>query len=147
MPSPAMKSAARAWLKPVARTLTLAWLESLTIRRDPVILAMILLIPTLQIALFGYAIRPLAGVAPVAIARTEKDADTVKLLEDSGAFRVVVDGLSKEEALAKVRTQEALIAIVIPSQSGDESASLLDDESITIFVDDSEPARSESALS
>jgi ABC-2 type transport system permease protein len=142
-----MKSAVRACLKPAARTLTLAWLESVTVRRDPVILAMILLIPTLQIALFGYAIRPLAGVAPVAIARTEKDADTVKLLEDSGAFRVVADGLSKEEALAKVRTQEALIAIVIPSQSGDESASLLDDESITIFVDDSEPARSESALS
>ena len=121
MPSPAMKSAVRAWLKPAARTLTLAWLESLTIRRDPVILAMILLIPTLQIALFGYAIRPLAGVAPVAIARMEKDADILKLLKDSGAFRVVADGLTKEEALAKVRTQEALIAIVIPSQSGDES--------------------------
>jgi ABC-2 type transport system permease protein len=146
-----MKSAARAWLKPAARTLTLAWLESLTIRRDPVILAMILLIPKLQIALFGYAIRPLAGVAPVAIARMEKDADVLKLLKDSGVFRVVADGLTKEEALAKVRTREALIAIVIPSQTGgeskDESVSALADESITIFVDDSEPARSDPALS
>ena len=48
----------------VRRSLTLAWLESLTIRRDPIILAMILLIPTLQIALFGYALRPFGGEYP-----------------------------------------------------------------------------------
>ena len=66
-----MSLSPRAWLQPMIRTLTLAWLESLTIRRDPVILSMVLLIPTLQIVLFGYALRPLGGAVPVVIARAE----------------------------------------------------------------------------
>ncbi|HEY1866562.1 MAG TPA: ABC transporter permease [Candidatus Acidoferrales bacterium] len=122
----------------LARTLTIAWLESLAIRRDPVILAMILLIPTLQIALFGYAIRPLGGEATVVIARAEKDPAALDLLGDSGSFRVVADGLSKDEALAKLRAQEALIAVVVPPAKSAEA--------MTVYVDDTDPARSDPPL-
>lgn len=147
-----MKPPRRLWLRPAARTLTLAWLESLTIRRDPVILAMILLIPTLQIALFGYAIRPLASEVPVVIARSEKDRAALDLLKDSGVFRVAADGLTKEEALARVRRQEALIAIVIPPPAAggpkdQPAASASDDGAVTVFVDDSDPVLSNPALS
>lgn len=136
-----LPSERRPWFRPVARTLTLAWLESLTIRRDPVILAMILLIPTLQIALFGYAIRPLSGAVPVVVARADPDPAVVNLLRDSGAFRVVADGLTREDALAKVRTQTALIAIVIPPPGAPG------DGAVQVFVDDSDPVRADPALS
>ena len=121
-----------------ARTATIAWLESLTIRRDPVILAMILLIPTLQIALFGYAIRPLGGETTVVIARAEKVPAALDLLGDSDSFRVEADGISREEALAQVRAQKALIALIVPSANSREA--------MTVYVDDTDPARSDPAL-
>ena len=147
-----MPSTDHAWRQPVARTLTLAWLESLTIRRDPVILAMILLIPTLQIVLFGYAIRPLSGEAPVVIARVETDPALVNLLRDSGAFRVVADGLSRDAALARLRAQDALIAIVIPpplpAADRDKTAptATTGDDAVRVIVDDSDLVRTDPAL-
>ena len=144
----------RAWLRPVRRTLTLAWLESLTIRRDPVILAMILLIPTLQVALFGYAIRPLSGAVPIVIARTERDPALVNLLRDSGAFRVVADGLTPAGALAALRSQEALIALVIPPSApagdgpkGNATPAAGEDGAVRVLVDDSDPVLTDPALS
>ena len=89
-----MSSLDRPWHQSVVRALTLAWLESLTIRRDPVILVMILVVPTLQVALFGYALRPIGGPAPVVLARVDKDPAALQLLEKSGDFRVLADGLS-----------------------------------------------------
>ncbi len=143
-----MQPTDRAWRRPVARTLTLAWLESLTIRRDPVILAMILVIPTLQIALFGYAIRPLSGEVPVALARVETDPALVNLLRDSGVFRVAADGLTRDAALARLRAQDALIAVVIPPPPPqDQPAPAADDGAVQVFVDDSDPVRTDPALS
>jgi ABC-2 type transport system permease protein len=137
-----MNSLDRPWHQSVVRALTLAWLESLTIRRDPVILVMILVIPTLQVALFGYALRPLGGAAPVVLARVDKDPAALQLLEESGDFRVVADGLSKEEALARLHRQEALVAIVVsPSNASTGVAA------VTVYVDDSDPVRSNPALS
>src|SRR6201984_1700023 len=101
----------------VRRSLTLAWLESLTIRRDPIILAMILLIPTLQIALFGYALRPFGGEVPVAIARAEGDRATLALFKDNGDFKIVADGLNRETALAEVKNGKALMGVVVPPAS------------------------------
>ena len=123
------------------RTLTLAWLESLAIRRDRVILAMILLVPALQVALFGYALRPLGGAAPVVIARAEPSPAPAELLGESRDFRVLADGLSKEAALARVRSGEALIAVVVPPAGAGA------DERTTAYVDDSDPARSNPVLS
>ena len=127
-------------MKTLARTLTVAWLESLAIRRDPVILAMILVVPALQIVLFGYALRPLGGPVPVVIARAEPDPAARDALQKSGDFRVVADGLSRGDALARVRRQEALLAVVIPGKEDK-------DEAVTVYADDSDPARSGPALS
>ena len=137
-----MKSLNPSWHRPVIRTLTLAWLESLAIRRDPVILVMLLVLPTLQVALFGYALRPLGGPAPVAIARADKDPTLLNLLEKSGDFRVVADGLSKQEALARLGHQEALVAIVFPPPDAPAGT-----EAVTVYADGSDPVRSNPALS
>src|ERR1700747_3254685 len=119
----------------VRRSLTLAWLESLTIRRDPIILAMILLIPTLQIALFGYALRPFGGEVPVVIARAEDDRATLALFKDNGDFKIVADGLSREAALAAVKNGTALIGIVEGKESGGPKAGV---NPLTLYVDDSD---------
>ena len=128
----------------VRRSLTLAWLESLTIRRDPIILAMILLIPTLQIALFGYALRPFGGEVPVAIARAEDDRATLALFKDNGDFKIVADGLNRETALAEVKNGKALMGVVVPPAS---EASETKDDSLTVYVDDSDWIRANPALS
>ncbi|MBV9489108.1 MAG: ABC transporter permease [Verrucomicrobia bacterium] len=137
-----MKSLYSHWHRSVVRTLTLAWLESLAIRRDPVILAMILVVPTLQVVLFGYALRPLGGAVLVVVARTDKDPALLNLLEKWGDFRVVADGLSKEEALTRLRRQEALVAIVVHPPDASAGAG-----TVTVYADDSDPARSNPALS
>ncbi len=137
-----MSSLDRPWHQSVVRALTLAWLESLTIRRDPVILVMILVVPTLQVALFGYALRPIGGPAPVVLARVDKDPAALQLLEKSGDFRVLADGLSKEEALARLRRQQALAAIVVRPPNASTGAI-----AVTVYADDSDPVRSNPALS
>ena len=137
-----MNSLDHPWHQSVVRALTLAWLESLTIRRDPVILVMILVVPTLQVALFGYALRPLGGAATVVLARTDKDPAALQLLEKPGDFRVVADGLSKEEALVRLRRQEALVAIVVSPPNASTGA-----VAVTVYADDSDPVRSNPALS
>jgi ABC-2 type transport system permease protein len=137
-----MSSLDRPWHQSVVRALTLAWLETLTIRRDPVILVMILVVPTLQVALFGYALRPIGGPAPVVLARVDKDPAALQLLEKSGDFRVLADGLSKEEALARLRRQEALVAIVVRPPNASTGAI-----AVTVYADDSDPVRSNPALS
>ncbi len=137
-----MSSLDRPWHQSVVRALTLAWLESLTIRRDPVILVMILVVPTLQVALFGYALRPIGGPAPVVLARVDKDPAALQLLEKSGDFRVLADGLSKEEALARLRRQQALVAIVVRPPNASTGAI-----AVTVYADDSDPVRSNPALS
>jgi ABC-2 type transport system permease protein len=137
-----MKSLHSLWHRSLVRTLTLAWLESLAIRRDPVILAMILVVPTLQVVLFGYALRPLGGPAPVVISRLDQDPAELDLLEKSGDFRVVADGLSREEALTRLRRQEALIAIVVRPANALAGAA-----AVTVYADDSDPVRSNPALS
>jgi hypothetical protein len=137
-----MKSLHSLWHRSLVRTLTLAWLESLAIRRDPVILAMILVVPTLQVVLFGYALRPLGGPAPVVISRLDQDPAELDLLEKSGDFRVVADGLSREEALTRLRRQEALLAIVVRPANALAGAA-----AVTVYADDSDPVRSNPALS
>src|SRR4029077_19848738 len=122
----------------VRRSLTLAWLESLTIRRDPIILAMILLIPTLQIALFGYALRPFGAKVPVAIARAEGDRATLALFEDNGDFKIVADGLNRETALAEVNNGKALIGVVVSPASETSEAK---DDSLIVYLDDSDSVR------
>jgi ABC-2 type transport system permease protein len=128
----------------VRRSLTLAWLESLTIRRDPIILAMILLIPTLQIALFGYALRPFGGEVPVAIARAEDDRATLALFKDNGDFKIVADRLTRGTALAEVKNGKALMGVVVPPAS---EPSETKDDSLTVYVDDSDSIRANPALS
>ncbi len=136
------------WRRSLARTCTLAWLESLTIRRDPVLLAMVLLIPTVQVALFGYAIRPLGGQVPVIVARAQAGPDLPAALEETGALRVVGDGFSEADALAQVRTGAALIAIIFSPPSEGESGGADADKSVArVFVNDSDPVRVEPALS
>src|SRR5258707_6524756 len=137
-----MSSLDRPWHQSVVRALTLAWLESLTIRRDPVILVMILVVPTLQVARLGSALRPIGGPAPVVLAGVDKVPAALQLLEKSGDFRVLADGLSKEEALARLRRQQALAAIVVRPPNASTGAI-----AVTVYADDSDPVRSNPALS
>jgi len=125
------------------RSLTIAWLESLTIRRDPVILSLILLIPILQIALFGYALRPLGGQVSVAVMHGESHERIIALLNHGDDFKVVADQLSREAVLAAVKNGTALIGIVEGKESGGPKAGV---NPLTLYVDDSDPLRSNTAL-
>lgn len=125
---------------------TLAWLESLNIFRDPAVLSLILVVPVLQIMLCGYALQPLGRHIPIVVARSTPGQALVAVLEQHGDFKVVADGLSKQQALAKLQTQQALLALVLPPPLP-PSASAVEPDPITLYVDDSNPLRANPALS
>ncbi|MGE3539798.1 MAG: hypothetical protein AB7N91_20495, partial [Candidatus Tectimicrobiota bacterium] len=129
----------------VRRLGTLAWLESLILLRDPTILSLLLLVPVLQVMLFGYALQPFGRAVPIVLARSEPGRGLVSWLEQSGDFTVIADGLSREQALARLQAQEALLALVLPPPPPPSTPDV-EPEPITLYVDDSNPLRANPAL-
>jgi ABC-2 type transport system permease protein len=96
-----------------ARIIAVARVETLRLLRDRTSLSLILVVPAVQILLFGYAVNLQPKNITLAIAR-HADIDSSWLdqsLADTGYFKVVGDHLTADVAQRMVTEQQALVAL------------------------------------
>ncbi len=101
-----------------ARTLVIAWKELLQLRRDRLTLAMMVVLPLLQLVLFGYAINTDVRHVPTVIYDQDRSAASRELarsLEVTGFYDLRGDVGSYAEIEDALRTGRARAALVIPA--------------------------------
>jgi ABC-2 type transport system permease protein len=88
-------------------------IETLFICGDRATLGLVLVVPAMQIALFGYAVRFDPRDVPIAISRALADPGSAlsAAIDDTGYLRVVADGLAPGAAEQRVRSRQALIGV------------------------------------
>ena len=103
------------------RMLAVAHVEVLHLVWDPTTVSLILLVPAIQIVLFGYAINLDPKHVPIAIAGDhDRKAEKVRAtIERTGYFMIVADGLRPGIAERMVVEGKALVGIEIPAANSD----------------------------
>ena len=122
--------------------------EFIQIRRDPRTLALVILLPAMQLILFGYAINTVIDHMATVVFDNSKDADSrafVAALENTGYFDVVLYSQSRAEALQAIDAGRAKVAVIIPPDVRNE---LLRGTRVPIqfVVDGSDPNVAQTAL-
>ena len=87
------------------------------VRRDPATLVLALLIPAVQLMIFGYAIDTEIRDIPTVVvdqARTQASRELARRLEATGTFRFTGEVSGRDEALEQLRRGDARVAVVIP---------------------------------
>ncbi len=104
----------------VAGILAVARVELQRLLRSRMSFTLLLVVPALQVLLFGYAIRPTASSVSVAIAAPSADSGSrvAEALARQTGLRVVAKGLKPGAAEAMVREQKALIGVEVPEARG-----------------------------
>lgn len=100
-----------------SRPLVIAWKELHQLRRDRLTLAMMLMLPILQLLLFGYAINTDVRHIPTLVYDQDQSAtsrDLVRRLEATTFYDLVGAAASYEEIERAFRSGEARVALVIP---------------------------------
>ena len=122
--------------------LAVARVEVLHLVWDPTTVSLILLVPAIQIVLFGYAINLDPKHVPIAIAgdHDRKGEKVRRTIEHTGYFMIVADGLQRGGAARMVAEGKALVGIELPPQ-GDS-----DGEQPRIVVDAVDPSAVRPAL-
>ena len=93
------------------------WKEFVQLRRDRFTLAMMVGIPMIQIALFGYAIQTEVRHLPTLIldeSKTEQSRSLVTALENTGNFDIAAEVTDREEIARLIGAGRARAALVIP---------------------------------
>src|ERR1700746_3214176 len=98
------------------RWFAIARLEVLHLMRDPPSISLIVMVPAVQVVLFGYGVNLNPRNVPIAIARetAEPEGNTRRAIADAGYFRVIGDGLAPGEARRLVVRRQAMIGIELP---------------------------------
>ena len=93
----------------VARILAVARVEILHLLYDRTTISLILLVPAIQIVLFGYVVNLDPRHVPIAVAGDHGGrADQVnRVIEETGYFMIVADGLKSGAAEGAVRIRTA----------------------------------------
>ncbi len=104
----------------VRRIVAVARVECLRLLRSRMTFTLLLLVPALQVLLFGYAIRPTAASVSVAIAAPSADygRSVAGELARDDDLRIVARDLKPGQAEAMVRAGRALIGVEIPESRG-----------------------------
>ncbi|OAH45375.1 hypothetical protein AX777_17340 [Sphingobium yanoikuyae] len=92
-----------------------ARVEFLRLLRSPTSFTLLLLVPALQVLLFGYAIRPSGAHVGVAIAGPAAGQDDIARLARDAGLDVIAHGLRPGGAATLVRTGKATIGIELPT--------------------------------
>ncbi len=101
----------------LARILAVARIETLHLARDRTTISLVLVVPAIQLVLFGYAVNLDPKDVPIAIAR-EHDSVVDRLhrtIAETGYFSILADGLEAGAAERMVADGRALVGIEIPS--------------------------------
>ena len=101
----------------VTRIFAVARVEMLRLFRSRMALTLLIVVPALQVVLFGFAIRPTAARVSVVIAApTAQASDTVaKSLRAQAGLDIVAERLPPGDAASRVRRGEALIGVEVPA--------------------------------
>ena len=123
------------------RSLVIAWKELLQLRRDRMTLAMMVMLPLLQLMLFGYAINTDVRHIPTLVYDSDHSAasrDLVRSLEATHFYDIAGHVESFAEIEAALRAGRARVALVVPP---DYSSRLRRGEraSLELIVDGSDP--------
>jgi ABC-2 type transport system permease protein len=104
------------------RMLAVAHVEVLHLVWDPTTVSLILLVPAIQIVLFGYAINLDPKHVPIAIAGDyDRKAEKVRAtIERTGYFMIVADGLQRGGAARMVAEGKALVGIELPPRDNSD---------------------------
>ena len=125
------------------------WKELVQLRRDRLTLGLMLGIPAIQLALFGYAIQTEVRHLPTVVLDESRSAESrrlVEVLQNSGNFDVVERVRSRAELADRIERGRANAALVIPPTyvrdlKGGRTAQA------QVIVDAADPLASSSALS
>lgn len=96
---------------------SMIWKEFVQLRRDRFTLAMMIGIPTVQIALFGYAIQTEVRHLPTIVldeSQTQQSRSLVTALENTGNFDIVAQVTAPGEIARLIASGRAHAALVIP---------------------------------
>lgn len=99
------------------RPLVIAWKELQQLRRDRLTLAMMLLLPVLQLLLFGYAINTDVRHIPTVVwdqSHSAASRDLARSMEATRFYDLVGEVSSYEEIERSFRRGEARVALVVP---------------------------------
>jgi ABC-2 type transport system permease protein len=100
-----------------ARLWAMLWKELVQLRRDRLTLGMMLGIPAIQLALFGYAIQTEVRHVPTVVldeSRTFESRRLVEVFRNSGNFDIVGRVPDRAELARAIETGRASAAVVIP---------------------------------
>jgi len=128
----------------LARILAVARVETLNLIHDRTTLSLILLVPAVQIILFGYAVNLDPRHIPIVIAGDHQGPDDQvdRLIGETGYFMILADGLKPGAAERMVTQGKALVGIELPARDEDEPSS----EGAKVIVDATDPATVRPAL-
>jgi len=125
------------------------WKEFIQMRRDPFTLAMMLVIPAVQLVLFGYAIRTEVRHLPTVVldeSRTSQSRALIQTMANTGNFDVVRNVASRDEIRVAIERGDARAAVIIPP---DYATNLQRHRQATaqVIIDAADPLSSSSAVS
>jgi ABC-2 type transport system permease protein len=125
----------------VSRILVVAWKELRQLRRDRMTLAMMTLLPVMQLLLFGYAINTDVRHIPTVVYdqdRTAASRDLYRSFEATRFYTIVGHVQSYDEIERALRAGTARVALVIPARY---SSSIVQGKStqVQLVVDGSDP--------
>jgi ABC-2 type transport system permease protein len=128
------------------RMLAVARLELLHLVHDRTSVSLILIVPAIQIVLFGYAVNLDPRHVPIAISRgNDAVVDLIhQIVRETGYFAIEADGLQPGGAKEMVADGKALVGIEIAPQNESDPNQLSTDPSVV--VDASEPEAVRPAL-
>lgn len=123
--------------------------EFIQLRRDRLTLAMVVVLPAVQLVLFGYAIRTEVRNLPTVVLDESQSSDSralIDVMRNTGNFRVVGSVGSREEVRRAIERGEASAAVIIPPEF---AVNLKRGRSATaqIVVDAADPMASSAAIS
>jgi ABC-2 type transport system permease protein len=130
----------------VARTLAVARVETLHLIHDRTTISLILLVPAIQIVLFGYAVNLDPRHVPTAVAGDHggRAGQVSRVIGETDYFMIVADGLKSGAAERMVAQGKALVGIELPPRENSDRGA--PPEEPKVVVDATDPAAVRPAL-
>ncbi len=130
------------------RVLVIAWKELRQLRRDRLTVGMMVMLPLMQLLLFGYAINTDVRHIPAVVYDQDQSAasrDLARSLEATTFYDLVGQVESYDEIERALRSGRAKVALVVPSRYGAELAAGRRAQ-VQLVVDGSDPQTVGSAI-
>ena len=122
--------------------------EFIHMRRDPITIFVALVIPVLQLVIFGYAVDLDVTNIPTVVCDQDRSPSSRELpykFENTGYSRVIYEVDSMDEVLAKLRSGKAKIGIIIPPGFGD-ARTMREPTQVMVLIDGSDSIVAQQAL-